>query len=354
MVRSALNHEYIKVVISSVASIGIHLIEPFYVKTISIDATHHSLKEFFTSLYDSLRRPDIVDRSFFEFNVPKLDGVSSDLFAGVKKDAYGHNVVTSVKQIASAYENECISLVKVILPDLAEVLARQRGKYYGFGDYPSEYPVFDQVEGGRIDKAPVNNLEMERRCGDMDNKLKRKSNNLEAASSSIVINKVFAMMPDLSELPDFHTMGPVVKKIDEIKMEWSERQKVLSAAGLNNKEAELLLKEQKKLNDLQLLRDAGGPYVSADEVDTYLAGNDEPTIKSQRMRREVSYARDTSVSFPRSHAVFRIMNTSVKPRRLLTPHEFGENLKIYLGKKEGRNFVTMDDYRQAVADLSNT
>ena len=36
------------------------------------------------------------------------------------------------------------------------------------------------------------------------------------------------------------------------------------------------------------------------------------------------------------YQVFRIFNTSVKPRRLLTPAELEDNLKILLGKHAGR------------------
>ena len=111
-------------------------------------------------------------------------------------------------------------------------------------------------------------------------------------------------------------------------------------------------RSRKKLTELQILRDAGGPFTSAEEVDDYLAGTDDEKVKQTRMRREVAYARDTSVSFPRAHKVFRIMNTSVTPRRLLTALEFSDNLKIYLGKKEGRSFITMEDYRLAVAALN--
>lgn len=68
------------------------------------------------------------------------------------------------------------------------------------------------------------------------------------------------------------------------------------------------------------------------EVDEYLNGPLQNEVKAKRMRMEVTHARDTSVSkaFPPKHAVFRIFNTTVKPRKLLTPQEFGENLKTYL------------------------
>ena len=115
----------------------------------------------------------------------------------------------------------------MLLPELAETLGRQRGKYYGFGNHTAEYPVFEQAPGKNIDLAPVNNLEMERRLGDMDNTLKRKSNNLNAASRSMILKKVFSYIPDVRGLPNFHEMGAVTRRIEQIIMECSDHQKAL-------------------------------------------------------------------------------------------------------------------------------
>ena len=344
--RDALKLDYIKVICAVVASMGLHLIEPFHAKTISSRENHTSLKEFFTTLHHSLNNHRVTDE-FFQFNVPQLHPVSPRLFEQVQS-SYGAEVVASVKLASSEYMLDCIELAQAVLPPLADVLARQRGKYYGFGDYPEEYPVFEQVSGGGdIDNTPVNNLEMERMCGDLDNRLKKKSN-LDAVSRGVVLKGTHKLLP---ELPDFHMMRPVVKRIQRIKVEWSERQKELRARGLTSKEAMLLEKEGKKLVILESLKAVGGPFTTEDEVERYLTGNDADKIKQQRMRKEVAYARDTSVSFPRSHSVFRIFGTSGSKRKLLTPREFGENLKLYLGKRTGRAFITMDEYRVAVSAL---
>ena len=89
----------------------------------------------------------------------------------------------------------------------------------------------------------------------------------------------------------------------------------------------------------------GGPFISSDEVDAYLAdGTIEDKVKSSRMRDEVTYARNTNSALPKVHLVFKMMKTNVTPQRLLTPYELGENLKIFFGKREGRSFVTLQEY----------
>ena len=96
LVRDALNLEYIKVVVTVVACIGLHLVEPFRAKTIGKTATHSSFKEFFTDFYISLR--DLkVDASFFLLDSPFLSGVFQRLFD------YGPLIVASVNRCADDF-----------------------------------------------------------------------------------------------------------------------------------------------------------------------------------------------------------------------------------------------------------
>ena len=44
-----------------------------------------------------------------------------------------------------------------------------------------------------------------------------------------------------------------------------------------------------------------------------------------------------------------IYNTQGNKRILLTPEEFGKNLKILFGKTQQRNTVTLDDFRKALS-----
>ena len=46
-----------------------------------------------------------------------------------------------------------------------------------------------------------------------------------------------------------------------------------------------------------------------------------------------------------------IFNTSVKPRRLLRPDKVGENLKVLLGKRAGRTYISIEEYCEAVPRL---
>ena len=137
----------------------------------------------------------------------------------------------SVKIIDSSHLGECITLANKMTTQLGEVLARQRGKYYGFGDYPREYPVFDQCDN--IDKTPVHNLQMERQCGDTDHRLKKKSS-LDVVTRGTILKHTSNLRGDVPS-SEFRKMGPVVEILTEIKLEWNARQKELLSIGLQKK-----------------------------------------------------------------------------------------------------------------------
>ena len=79
---------------------------------------------------------------------------------------------------------------------------------------------------------------MERSCGDLDNRLKKKCD-LNAVSRESIL-KGTAALREKNEI-NFHNMNRTIKIIDNSKAEWSEHQKDLAAAGLNYREAGLLV-----------------------------------------------------------------------------------------------------------------
>ena len=70
-------------------------------------------------------------------------------------------------------------------------------------------------------------------------------------------------------------------------------------------------------------------YISDESIDE--------DLKSRRLKMEVQYARDTSISLPKSSSVFRIMKKkqpNAKGKTQLTVLEFSENLTKLLTKKK--------------------
>ena len=66
---------------------------------------------------------------------------------------------------------------------------------------------------------------------------------------------------------------------------------------------------------LDRLKEQNGPFTSVEGIDEYLQSKLSDKEKQQRLRDEVTYARDTSVSIPRATPFFKIYDTTVTPRR---------------------------------------
>ena len=103
LVRELMTLPYLKIVFSVFAAFGVHLVEPFYCRTIEKGATHSTLKTFYKDLYTSMEIPVAIN--FFLFTHPSFKGVSQEMFQSVKK-SYGTEVLLSVTIIAMGEEVE--------------------------------------------------------------------------------------------------------------------------------------------------------------------------------------------------------------------------------------------------------
>ena len=228
---------------------------------------------------------------------------------------------------AIVYKDDAIKHANNIRVKMAEVLAKQRGGYYGFGQKDKEYYVFDQAPN--TGQTITNNLEQERQCGDADHRLKKKPS-ISTVSRGVILKSTVALRDANPNPSDFRKMGSVVKVLEQINNEWSTKQESLRIAGLSKKEALKLHVDQRKFAILSRLKQDGGPFSNAEEVKTFMKDHKEDKAQAQkRMRDEITYARDTSTSLPRQHHLFKDHVT--KKRRVKNVDEFAESLKILLG-----------------------
>ena len=128
----------------------------------------------------------------------------------------------------------------------------------------------------------------------------------------------------------------------ELELEWSEKMKEKFKAGADIKHVNAMDKEKKRLDKLELLKQAGGPFTEAEQVEEYLADQSiADKMKQQRMKMEIQFARDSSTTLPKVDPLFRIQVVLPnKKRRDKTACEFAEALASFLGKQSDR--VEMD------------
>jgi hypothetical protein len=84
LVREVLALPYLKVALVVFACLGVHLVEPFYAKTIERNATHSQLGEFYKKLHSAMDLP--ISEGFTRFVKPEYPGITQELFDAVKKN----------------------------------------------------------------------------------------------------------------------------------------------------------------------------------------------------------------------------------------------------------------------------
>ena len=87
-----------------------------------------------------------------------------------------------------------------------------------------------------------------------------------------------------------------------------------------------------------MLKQAGGPFTEAGQVEEFLADQSIAEKKKQkRMKMKIQFARDSSTTLPKVDPLFRIQVVLPnKKRRDKTSLEFAEALSAFLGKQSDR------------------
>ena len=349
-----MNLSHLKVIYAVFSLLGIHLIEPFYARTIQQDATHTTLKAFYQGLHSNLIN-DKASIQFLSLDKPFFSGVSDNLFSAVK-DSYGPTVVASVIEVAHEHETDVLMLVNHLLPELGKTLARQR-RDYGLDEeaFPVEFRVEEQAMN--IDDTPTNNMEMERLMGRTDYRL-QKLQTLGAASRSIILQKTKALR-EASQDPGFRSFRLQAQKKRDKEVEWNAKVKEQFKSSAEKKQEAALGQERKRLLMLEDLKKSGGPFTNAEEVETFLKETDVSLKKEEnekrkkvRMKKEVQFARESSTTLPRVDPLFKIQVTGKnKKRRDKTAEEFGISLMCYLGKQADRTVMRYETFQTSLREL---
>ena len=325
IVRDTYDQEYLVLVLAVVGAFGLQLVEPFYSKTLSKKSNHSTLMVFFQQLYQKMGSE--LDEDFFNLQEPWCPGVSQDLFEAVKK-GYKEHVVAAVQSVLKENMVEAIKLGNFMLPDMRKTLARQRRDYAISEEFEPEFPIAELSNIVR-EQAPINNLAMENACGKVVHRTK-KNRHLEATSRSIMIQGTEVLREKFGG--SFRDYRQVTLQIKEAKTTYNKRQEQIAGEKMSSKQISNLKIEGRLVKQVQELKE----LTSCKEVDDFLVKEEvEDKVKTKRMKTEVMYARDTSLSVPKNNPVFRIRSMRVhgQKSRQLSPKEFGENLKIMLNKK---------------------
>ena len=104
------------------------------------------------------------------------------------------------------------------------------------------------------------------------------------------------------------------------------------------------------------MKEQGGPFTSAEEVDTYLSDLDETNKKEKqkRMKLEISYARDTSTLLLKVDPLFKIRKVDLKGKQRGTIRQLSlerRALAVLLGRKADRRAMDYSTFTDCLTKM---
>ena len=326
IVRAFEECEFLSVLLTATALLGIHLVEPFLSVTYFETPDYEHLITTMRQLYEDLRTTDV--KELLDITRPAFKFVDADRFARCSK--WDKQVLRSIESSIQQHGTKVCSVLSLILPELAQGFFIQRGDVFGFGPFdPNSTKLVTKHDLGLLNQAPINNLDSERAVGSINYELsQRGATQLKAASDSLVKNKSYDLI-ELRPVGEYKSFRGAAKAVNLLVKNWKDMQLEMEKKGMSKKEIESLASEKRKTADLDKLKIWAGPFTKPEEVDMFL---ERPGLtekqKQDRLYTEVRYARDTTLSLPKKSDLFRLK----EKYKALSVEKFAANLKVYLGK----------------------
>ena len=274
------------------AILDLHLIEPFLALTCSCDVTYWQLIPAMQNLYENLTTTTDIGK-LLNLSKSAFDFVNESQF---KLRLLPKKLLDALSLAMKQNKPEVVKIFKLKLPKLAEGWLRQRGDVFGFGDFDQESPrhFVQNIDPNVLDKAPINNMAVERWVGRINCELKiRGSKGLKAGSSSNVKAQSHELVElDSTILREYRNLGSTIETNSPAPELPRKRLKTwrLTNAGIVT---------------YQNWKTWGGPFISAPEVDLYVTRKDLTSKeKDTRLYLKVRYASDSCLSHLKSSDIF--------------------------------------------------
>lgn len=197
--------------------------------------------------------------------------------------------------------------------------------------------------------APVHNLDFERAVGSVNHELKvRGAKEIKAVSSSLVKAKASNLMEGKQVTKDFKKMTKKGGAVPEIVKVWEEKQAELKRKGMDAKEISNISVDKQRNADLNKLTEVGGPITTPEQVTQFMDRSDvDEKTKNTRLYLEVRFAKNSSLSLPKSSDIFRLKRKG----KNLPSKEYSDNLSTYLSKITCTVNMEMKDFREALMTM---
>ena len=232
IVRAFEEVEFLNVFLVVASLIGIHLVEPWLVLTHFKPITYEQLVPLARTLYDDLNNSpaeDLLDVEKFAFSF--TSGLKFD-----KVIKWESELLTSLRDYIAQYRSQVLSVLQLLLQDLAEGWFIQRGDVFGFGNYnPSSSKLVTNFNMDQLKHAPINNMDPERGVGSVNYGLGIYGRSqLDAAGSTYLKDKSYDLI-ELWPADEFKKHKYKVQVMNMLVKKWRNRQRQLDIAGLTKR-----------------------------------------------------------------------------------------------------------------------
>jgi hypothetical protein len=248
IVRSFEGLEYLRILAAVGAIIGIHRVEPFLSLTTSTNVGYSKLQVAFPCLYQDLveTKPELL----LDLTKPAFSFTSQERFDSV---LYPKEIISSIEAAIETYRGEIVSVLKLLLLQLASGWERQRGEMFGFGEAieTENGGTLSLMDQEKLKTAPINNLDPERSVRSINHELKvRGAKQLKAAGRAHVKQKGLALLEGQTLDKKFLKLTKKGGELPNIVERWETTQVELKKAGLQAKDITNLAADKQRNSDL--------------------------------------------------------------------------------------------------------
>ena len=147
-----------------------------------------------------------------------------------------------------------------------------------------------------------------RAVGAVNHELKvRCAKEIKAVSSSLAKAKASNLMEGNEVTKNFKKMTKKGGAVPEIVKVWEEKQAELKRKGMDAKEISNISVDKQRNADLNKLTEVGGPITTPEQVTQFMDRSDvDEKTKNTRLYLEVRFAKNLSLSLPKSSHIFRL------------------------------------------------
>ena len=298
------------------ALIGIHIGEPYVNLLMVKKAKTTELIRIFPQLYKEMLNPPNSFTQLDKSALPCLEGAWIDPRDEVDPP-YPKTQIEFLEKFLANTDKKYLELFCIeVSKEIAAGFKRQKGDVFGFGDgtHP-ELNISSQVPQEKLDDVETTSISVEQFFGEVDYKTKVSGGC--QAKNKICDNLIIKHTEDLIQerlVKSNYNLKPlkqIAKEVDELQIQFDQRQKSLMAAGLREDEAVILSKESQVQRVVRLCKESHrGPIHTIAELDQLIVE------KGEKGEKELAYALNLEIRYRKFTCLLKVATNNELFRQL--------------------------------------